>query len=211
DANNVSNVNVQLSVAQDALVAAQTKAADDGQQIVGLITAPWATDANGAPVPLALTAAENRVTLTITPTDSTAAYPLVVDPQFFGFTVTSQLASYCTSHVFPCLTGLGLGAAAHSSMLSHYPHAHENGRGDAFRHCFWNAMMEHRLGGTVATAIATRNESESSGFAHEMDLHNNHEGRVFWEIFQSESNAGSFCLADAQPGRGLFLTFRNFE
>jgi hypothetical protein len=156
---------------------------------VGLITAPWAADVNGNRVSLALTAAGKRVTLTIAPIDTASTYPVIVDPQFFGFTVTAELGSYCSGHVPSCLTGLGLAAAAHDSMLRHYPHAHETGRGDAFRHCFWNAMMEHRLGGPTTTAIATRNESESSGFAHEMDLHNNREGRIFWHIFKSERGA----------------------
>lgn len=211
DIEDVADVNAQLSVERGALTAAQAKVAEDGRQLAGVIAAPWATDANGGRVPLTLTAVGNRVTLTIAPIDITAGYPLIVDPQFFGFTITTELAKYCAGHVPSCLTGLGLAAAAQDSMVRHYPHAHETGRGDAFRHCFWNAMMEHRLGGATATAIATRNESESSGFAHSMDLHNNREGRVFWHIFKSERAAGNSCLADAQPGRGLYLTFRNVE
>jgi hypothetical protein len=211
DVRDAADVNAQLSVERAALTAALSKVAEDGRQLAGVISAPWATDADGTRIPLTLAAAGNRVVLTIGPMDATSGYPLIVDPQFFGFTVTTELASYCSGHVPSCLTGLGLAAAAHDAMVRHYPHAHETGRGDAFRHCFWNALMEHRLGGPTATAIATRNESESSGFAHSMDLHNNREGRAFWHLFKSERAAGNFCLADAQPRRGAYLTFRNIE
>lgn len=204
------SVENQVATESDALSSAQDALPNGDETIAGVVSAPSALDANGEDVAITLSGSGDQVRLAIS-RETQVAYPVVADPQFFGFTVTTALMNYCSSHIEHCLTGLGLGLAAHDQMLRFYPHAHENGRGDAFRHCFWNEMMEHRVGGHSATAIATANESESSGFAHNMDLNNNHEGRIFWEIFGSEKDAGNFCHLDAQPHYGNFLIFRNFE
>ena len=57
-------------------------------------------------MPLTLTAVGNRVTLTIAPIDITAGYPLIVDPQFFGFTITTELANTAPATFHPASPGL---------------------------------------------------------------------------------------------------------
>jgi hypothetical protein len=59
-----------------------------------------------------------------------------------------------------------------------------NGAGDAFRHCFWNAMMARDIGKTRALEYSTAHEAGSSApLETEMDLYNNSVGAgigAFW-------------------------------
>lgn len=125
--------------------------------------------------------------------------------------MSTALASWCASgaRVRVCLTGLGLGDAAQKSMIAHYPHAANEGRGDAFRHCFWNDLMESRLGGPNATSIATLHESgQPHDFSYNMDLNNNHWGREF-DLDAGEAKGGQLCLNDSSLG--YFLIFKNHQ
>lgn len=53
-----------------------------------------------------------------------------------------------------------------------------NGKGDAFRHCSWNALMTIRIGSDAAERIATNHETVSNGLVDQkaMDLFNNAQG-----------------------------------
>ncbi|MFJ6415783.1 DUF6973 domain-containing protein [Paeniglutamicibacter sp. NPDC091659] len=53
-----------------------------------------------------------------------------------------------------------------------------NGKGDAFRHCYWNARMTKSMGSNYAGIIATNHEDVNKGPAKErsMDLKNNATG-----------------------------------
>lgn len=54
----------------------------------------------------------------------------------------------------------------------------EDGRGDAFRHAYWNALMTNRFGEEFAEQFATAHErTAGAATAHAMDLHNNEMGR----------------------------------
>ena len=60
-----------------------------------------------------------------------------------------------------------------------FPTSLHNGKGDAFRHCYWNARMTIDLGSKIAEVIATNHEDAAPGPAKErkMDLANNATGR----------------------------------
>lgn len=55
-----------------------------------------------------------------------------------------------------------------------------NGKGDAFRHCYWNARMTLDFGSGDAKKIADNHEKEAPGPAKEesMDKSNNNHGRI---------------------------------
>lgn len=60
-----------------------------------------------------------------------------------------------------------------------YPGAGQhNGSGDAFRHCYWSALLARDIGGDNALAFTTAHEGYSDNPAgeREMDLHNNRVG-----------------------------------
>lgn len=50
-----------------------------------------------------------------------------------------------------------------------------NGRGDAFRHCYWSALLARDIGANNARTFTTAHENYSSNppGEREMDLHNN--------------------------------------
>lgn len=68
-----------------------------------------------------------------------------------------------------------------------------NGKGDAFRHCSWNALMTMRIGADAAERIATNHETVAQGPADEtsMDLYNNAQGRFLGSVFASSGDEAS--------------------
>lgn len=57
-----------------------------------------------------------------------------------------------------------------------------NGKGDAFRHAYWNALSTQRLGAGITNLLTTRHEDKPPTYAYnwkenEMDLFNNQVGR----------------------------------
>ncbi|OKI32154.1 hypothetical protein A6A29_21645 [Streptomyces sp. TSRI0281] len=61
------------------------------------------------------------------------------------------------------------------------------GTGDAFRHCYWNAMMEIFVNHETAYEVATRHESQSKDNDKEMDLRNNKIGRAIGRSYKSNN------------------------
>ena len=63
-----------------------------------------------------------------------------------------------------------------------FPNSLRNGKGDAFRHAYWNALNVILLGDTLATSLATAHEDKPSSYSFDfkekqMDLFNNAVGR----------------------------------
>lgn len=72
------------------------------------------------------------------------------------------------------------------------------GNGDAFRHAYWNALMVKTIGAELAEKFATAHEASSpAGTEKTMDLQNNYYGRVYGNVYKTQSD-------DA-----LAVTFRN--
>ena len=73
----------------------------------------------------------------------------------------------------------------------------EDGRGDAFRHSFWSALMTRDLGLANAKYVGDQHENLQGGNDPDrkaMDLHNNHLGR---QIALKRPKASDKVLADA--------------
>lgn len=70
-----------------------------------------------------------------------------------------------------------------------------NGRGDAFRHCYWNARMTRDFGKGTAKGFADRHEQNPGQPAIEkkMDLFNNDVGRTVGEASSSYGDAAERC------------------
>lgn len=77
-----------------------------------------------------------------------------------------------------------------------------DGKGDAYRHCLWNALMTKHLDSGRAAGIATKHESYSTGSVAsiEMDLYNNKMGRTAALTSLSVSSATSKCYVWANDG-----------
>ncbi|WP_455090612.1 DUF6973 domain-containing protein [Parascardovia denticolens] len=82
-----------------------------------------------------------------------------------------------------------------------------NGRGDAFRHCYWNALMTHHIGAANAEIIATNHEKYSKGPKREtnMDLANNRTERTVGRQTKTDSQALARCRDLANHGKLVTL------
>jgi len=82
-----------------------------------------------------------------------------------------------------------------------------NGQGDAFRHCFWNALMTKSIGVNGAMKIASNHENVRNGPANEksMDLANNLTGRNVGLSSGGQSQSHSICNTKARTGQLVTL------
>jgi len=82
-------------------------------------------------------------------------------------------------HWSACSAAQGHADAASAAAQSLFPSSLHNGKGDAFRHCYWNARMTIDFGADKAKTIADNHEDGSDGPEAEknMDRSNNASGR----------------------------------
>ncbi len=72
-----------------------------------------------------------------------------------------------------------------------------NGKADAFRHAYWNALGTAEFGASIMKQFADAHEHGESGLDVDMDLFNNHIGRNIGEgfdFFSSESDISNAIL-----------------
>jgi hypothetical protein len=84
-----------------------------------------------------------------------------------------------------------------------------NGIADAFRHCFWNALMAGHLGIETAAIIANRHEEAPGQPIEEknMDLHNNAHGRgIGAALGTQEDSSRNQCIESGHMG--LLVTLK---
>lgn len=85
-----------------------------------------------------------------------------------------------------------------------YPTSLHNGRGDAFRHCYWNALMTLHLGRDQAAKVANNHEELADSQPapeREMDLFNNAFGRDrAGAAASSDGDAETRCRYSADNG-----------
>lgn len=151
--------------------------------VIGAILAPWAYDANGAPVPTEFKLQDGILTQTVTHVD--VAYPVVADPNFhLGWRIAQtrlhqREIEWCfesDENEQDCLEGYGIhGMSAIFSSIYHFGSWRRNGPSDAFRHCYWSASMSIGMGRSRANLILTLHEQEPNQPRRErrMDEHNN--------------------------------------
>ncbi|KAF1813771.1 hypothetical protein P152DRAFT_291730 [Eremomyces bilateralis CBS 781.70] len=103
-------------------------------------------------------------------------------------------------HLIACNTANNLADTAAAEAGNLYPQSSlHNGKGDAFRHCYWNALMVIEIGGSDAKSIADNHEQGSSGREKDMDLKNNASGRRIGNGATKEG-AKNGCKAAADNG-----------
>lgn len=117
------------------------------------------------------------------------------------------------SEGFQCLLLVGMNACAKgkadadtavAAARESYPVSTlNNGIGDAFRHCYWNALMTISVGRDAAKKIADLHEDHNtagSAAAREMDLKNNEIGREVGSQSKTSEEARTKCHEHAQTG-----------
>lgn len=78
-----------------------------------------------------------------------------------------------------------------------------NDKSDAFRHCFWSAMLVRDIGYTRALAFTTAHESSPTNAPDEkaMDLHNNGIGLSMGRAGMSDQFLSAQCVGALNSGR----------
>lgn len=82
-----------------------------------------------------------------------------------------------------------------------------NDKSDAFRHCFWSAMLARDIGYTKALEFTTAHESSPTNPANEkaMDLHNNSIGLFIGRAGMSDQLLSNQCIGALNSGRLVVL------
>ena len=82
-----------------------------------------------------------------------------------------------------------------------------NGKGDAYRHCYWNARMTISIGQSGAMKIVSNHEAIRNGPAKEktMDLANNKTGRAIGKAKKTNAKCHTECKNRATSGKLVTL------
>lgn len=132
--------------------------------------------------------------------------------------LTKAEALLCARHPFKCSKTKGISSHASRSARSHFPDGLHYGRGDAFRHAYWNAVMTKEIDETWARKFATAHESETpAGNDRTMDLRNNGVGRgvgrrggsratIAKRVASKVRGAGLWCLRGSKGSGALVRT-----
>jgi len=107
--------------------------------------------------------------------------------------------SFIWSHPFAAMDFREAADKALNQAAATYPRETlHNGTGDAFRHCYWNALMTREQGADLAREFANAHET-GGGPAIEgrMDLHNNAVGRRIGAAHTNASDGelAAYCVA----------------
>ncbi|SPF04352.1 Cell wall-associated polypeptide CWBP200 [Streptomyces sp. MA5143a] len=178
--------------------------------LTSFITAPLALDAKGTTVPVTMKLSGDDIVVSLTPAPGqTVAYPVLLDPGHGYGAVTPSERYYCFWNPYDCSIAHDRANVAFKKAQDLYPdRTLFQGTGDAFRHCYWNALMEIRLSTKDAYEIATRHESKSEGNDQTMDLRNNSIGRGIGRKNDGKTSAGirskKACL-NAQKNGSLWI------
>ena len=86
----------------------------------------------------------------------------------------------------------------------------EDGRADAFRHAYWNALGTAEFGANITQIFTDAHEAYSSGLPKQMDLHNNQKGRekaisMSFNFLTSDSDIADSILIEVYVGHLLFI------
>lgn len=92
--------------------------------------------------------------------------------------LTPQEQAYIQSHPHHALTIKEAKETAFAETKARFGRNGHNDKSDAFRHCFWSALLARELGYAKALTFTTAHESSPTNVPAEMamDLHNNRVG-----------------------------------
>jgi hypothetical protein len=123
--------------------------------------------------------------------------------EWHGLTVAEQLL--LTAHPLNALIIKQSKPTAFAEAKKRFGINGHNDSSDAFRHCFWAAILARDIGYLDAWAFTTAHESAPGNPADEkaMDLHNNSVGLnlgSYWFIADSNAELSNMCYEAYQKG-----------
>jgi len=91
---------------------------------------------------------------------------------------------------------------AFSETKKNFGYNGRNDRSDAFRHCFWSAILSRDIGYLNALEFTTAHESSPLNDSKEkqMDLHNNSVGLKIGQNKDKKSSISQQCMAALKDG-----------
>ena len=113
---------------------------------------------------------------------------------------------YCIrpSNISKCLTAKTDASTATTAAEVEFPDTLHNGKGDAFRHCYWSALMTRHLGEAQAKIFGDLHENSELEQPQEeraMDLANNASGRAIGTASADEDEVYEACYSAASQGK----------
>gem|GEM_PF-4051842 len=168
------------------------------------IAPPWAVDANGLNLPTSYQLDGQTLVQRIDLTD--AALPVTADPSIYDLGgMNGAEKSFCSlpSRWSICNTARQDSNTASSAAQRSFASSLHNGKGDAFRHCYWSALMTIHMGRATAAGFGDRHEmiDGNPNIERVMDQRNNAIGRDSVGISTgSPSVAASRCASRARSG-----------
>jgi hypothetical protein len=121
--------------------------------------------------------------------------------------LTPQEQAYLRSKPHHAFAIQGARDAAYEETKRRFGRNGHNDKSDAFRHCFWSALLARELGFQDALKFTTAHEAFPTNprGEKEMDLHNN---RIGLNIGRSKGTNGAIsmrCMAALQSGQLKFM------
>jgi hypothetical protein len=107
-----------------------------------------------------------------------------------------------------CTTAKNDASTAEASAQARFPATTlHNGKGDAYRHCYWSGLMTRHIGSGNALKISENHETHSPGplIEYQMDTYNNTKGRVAGINSAYDSDVRYTCYAWANNGTLITL------
>lgn len=92
---------------------------------------------------------------------------------------------------------------AFATTKKYFGHNSRNDKSDAFRHCYWSALITKWSGAMVAKDFTDAHESKVGNPANEarMDIHNNAVGISIGQSGASEEQMAKMCYEAAMNGK----------
>lgn len=121
--------------------------------------------------------------------------------QFQQLTPQEQL--YIRSHPQHVFAIKGAKESATTETRRRFGKNGHNDRSDAFRHCFWSALLAREIGYVNALAFTTAHESSPTNIPAEkqMDLHNNGVGLSIGRVKGTDQSLSTRCAAALANGQ----------
>ncbi|MGX1887646.1 DNRLRE domain-containing protein [Streptomyces sp. NPDC055287] len=186
-------VNLQAGQELSAVSENTLMISDSQGGLATFVSAPLALDAKGNSVPVSMKTSGTDIVIALAPAAGQSVHYLVLlDPSGGGYTVTPAERSYCYWNPYDCAKARDqANVALYYAKKLYADSTLFQGTGDAFRHCYWNAMMEIHTNHETAYEVATRHESQSRGDDKTMDLRNNKKGREIGRYYEGKRSAST--------------------
>lgn len=143
---------------------------------------------------------EGTATPVPTPSDVAAVQQSTVagPAPLYGYNYGEMAACHDRLGLAICLQAKAYGDQATSQAQAWYPSSMlYNGAGDAFRHCWWSALMTRNQSVYVAAIVGDLHEHYAVGQPaneKDMDLYNNARGRDVAGMTVNDSHAANYCF-----------------